>query len=388
MAFRPSLWRRQRASLASARVGIISNLFREHTIGHLNIGLIQQLSREQFEVVLFVFSPPKDQFAEKIYASADRVVRLSGNLERSRERVLAEHIDVLFYPDIGMEPVTYFLAFSRLAPVQCVTWGHPVTTGIPAIDYFVSDVELEPPGAESHYSERLVLLNHLPTFYYPPQLPDVRKTRADFELDASTHLYFCAQSLFKLQPDFDALLQGILAGDEQAQVLLLDSGTPEWNQQIRARLAQSLQEDFGRVRFLPRMPSSDFLNLQALVDVSLDTTHFSGGRTSFDALALGIPVVTLPGPFMRGRVTYACYRKMGMMDCVARSPQDYIDIAVRLGTDRAWHDRIRSEIQARNHVLYKNREFVTELERFFLEAREEECCDSHFGLVKLLGAYR
>ena len=103
------------------------------------------------------------------------------------------------------------------------------------------------------------------------------------------------------------------------------------------------------------MPPNDFLDLQALVDVVLDTTHFTGGRTSIDALAFGTPVVTLPGQFMRGRVTYACYHKMGLLDCVARTAQDYIDNAVRLGTDRAWHDHIRSEILARNHVLFENR---------------------------------
>ena len=95
----------ERSPIAGRRVhvGIVSNLFREHTIGHLNIGLIQQLARQQFEVMLFVFSPPKDSFAEKIYAAADRVVRLTGHLERARERILAEQIDVLFYPDIGMD---------------------------------------------------------------------------------------------------------------------------------------------------------------------------------------------------------------------------------------------------------------------------------------------
>ena len=78
------------------------------------------------------------------------------------EQVAATELDVLFYADIGMDPTTYFLAFSRLAPVQCVTWGHPVTTGIPNIDDYLSSDVFEAPGAEAHYTERLIRLPRRP----------------------------------------------------------------------------------------------------------------------------------------------------------------------------------------------------------------------------------
>ena len=61
----------------------------------------------------------------------------------------------MFYADLGMDIRTYFLAFARLAPVQCVTWGHPDTTGIPNMDYFISSDLIEADGAEKHYSETL-----------------------------------------------------------------------------------------------------------------------------------------------------------------------------------------------------------------------------------------
>ena len=65
-----------------------------------------------------------------------------------------------------MDIRTYFLAFSRLARVQCVTWGHPDTTGIPNMDYFISSNLIEPKEADEHYSEKLQRLNVLPTFYH------------------------------------------------------------------------------------------------------------------------------------------------------------------------------------------------------------------------------
>ena len=74
-----------------------------------------------------------------------------------------------------MDPITYFLAFARLAKVQCVSWGHPVTTGLTTIDYFVSHQLLEeedPVAAQSHYSEKLILLSQPPTYLYPFQKYD------------------------------------------------------------------------------------------------------------------------------------------------------------------------------------------------------------------------
>src|ERR1041384_519096 len=74
-------------------------------------------------------------------------------------------LDILFYTDIGMDSFTYTLAHSRLAPVQCVTWGHPSTTGIPTIDYYISSEALETEGAEQCYTETLVQLRNLPIYY-------------------------------------------------------------------------------------------------------------------------------------------------------------------------------------------------------------------------------
>ena len=127
------------------RVGFVSSFFHSHTIGEVNVGLIRNLSRQVCRVILFPFPCPDDPLGSYIRASADEVVPLPPALEPARKLIAEQQLDVLFYTDIGMEPLTYFLAFARLARVQCVTWGHPVTTGIPAIDYYLSSVDLEPP---------------------------------------------------------------------------------------------------------------------------------------------------------------------------------------------------------------------------------------------------
>jgi predicted O-linked N-acetylglucosamine transferase (SPINDLY family) len=350
------------------RVGFISRHFHNHSNARLNVGLMRALSRQHFRVVLLHFPGHDDAYSAYVQESADEVVTLPLYLDAARRQIVEQQLDVLFYTDIGMEPLTYFLAFARLAHVQCTTWGVPVTTGIPAIDYFISSDDLEPPGAQQHYTEHLVRLQNLPTYYYAPHPAANPKTRAALGLDESAHLYVCPQSLFKIHPEFDSLLGQILGADPAGQVLLLSGQHAHWTELVAARLRHSISEVVTRVRFLPRLSSDDFLQLLAAADVLLDPLHFGGGNTTFEALALGTPIVTWPGEFMRGRVTYACYRKLGVLDCVAADWNEYVKIAVRLASDRDWCDDVRSRILAANHVLFENTGAVRELEQFFIEA--------------------
>src|SRR5207247_8154977 len=100
----------------------------------------------------------EDETARAIQEHADEYVVLPADLPLARRLIAEQRLDVLVYTDVGLDPVTSTLAHSRLAPVQCVTWGHPVTTGIPTLDYFLSSELLEGEGAEQHYTENLVRL--------------------------------------------------------------------------------------------------------------------------------------------------------------------------------------------------------------------------------------
>ena len=211
------------------RIGFVSSSLFEHTIGKFYHGVIQKLSRDRFEVV--AVRPPQDADAigDAIGRDADRNVEIPYDLYRARDLIADERLDILFYPDIGMTPLTYFLAFARLAPVQCVSWGHPVTTGIPAIDYFISANSIEPHDAQTHYSERLILLDQLPTYYWRPHHAATPFTRADMGFPEDVKLYVCPQSLFKLHPDFDLVLATLLRRDPKARLILLSGIHRHWD---------------------------------------------------------------------------------------------------------------------------------------------------------------
>jgi protein O-GlcNAc transferase len=353
------------------RVGFVSKFMRQHSIGRTTRGLVAELSRERFEVyALFVAPLVDDTISQFIRERADESVVLPGELEAARRRIADLQLDVLFYQDIGMEPFTYALAFSRLAPVQCVSFGHPETTGIPAMDYFVSSDLFEPEGAQAHYSERLHLIEGVGTlaYYYRPQLEQPAKGREQFGLGQSEHIYLCPQMLFKVHPEFDELVGGILRADPAGRVVFVEGKYSSWAEALRRRFAQRIGDVAERIVFVPRQATADFLNLIAVADVMLDTIHFNGMNTSLEAFAVGTPVVTLPKAFQRGRHTQGMYRCMGLSECVAKDEADYVAIAVRLGTDAAYREQVRQRILERSQVLYEDRAVVAGFERFFEQA--------------------
>ena len=353
------------------RIGFISRFFASHSIFSTSVGLIEKLSRERFEVVVLRIMPSRDdESTARLRAAADVTVDLDPDLYRAREQMAALALDILFYQDIGMEPTSYFLAFARLAPVQCVSFGHPNTTGIPAMDYFISNDLFEPPDAQSHYSETLVQLSDLPTlaYYSKPKIPQGRATRESFGLPAEATLYVCPQTLYKIHPDFDRILCGILTKDPRSHVVLIAGQFQEFTDRLRERFAKELPGLDHRIVFLPFMAFERFMGLLSVADVALDTVHFNGMNSSLQAFALGTPVVTLPGRFQRGRHTQAMYKKMDILDCIAADPEDYVGIAVRVATDGRYSDALRQRILARNHVLFEDPRVVSEFERFFIEA--------------------
>jgi predicted O-linked N-acetylglucosamine transferase (SPINDLY family) len=350
------------------RVGFISTYFRDHTIGRLNQGLIAQLNRKEFEVVVFGFPTKPNEITSFISARADRYIELPVDHVAARRIIREQALDVLYYTDVGMEPMTYTLAFSRLAPVQCVTWGHPDTTGIPTLDYFISSEHLDTPDAQQHFTERLVRLP-LPAVYYErPQLPATPKTRADFGFAPGDHLYGCPQTLYKFHPEFDAILAGVLRADPRGLLVLIHGQSATMDQALLDRVRRTMPDVADRVRFVPRQDRAGYLSLNALFDVMLDTIHFGGGNTSYEAFALGVPIVTLPSPFLRGRITYAQYKMMGIEDPIASTPEEYVTKAVKLGTDPDARQAASELILAADDVLYENAHAVRGLEDFFKEA--------------------
>ncbi|MFH1301081.1 MAG: tetratricopeptide repeat protein [Planctomycetota bacterium] len=357
------------------RIGFISSLFYKHTIGSLMKGIIKNFDREKYHVITISPTKYNDEVAQEIRADSDEYVFLGIDLQRANQVLQSLELDILFYADIGMDSFIFSLATTRHAPLQCVTWGHPITTGLNTIDYFISSKLIEPEDAQEHYTERLVQLDALPSYYYRPTLPDKIKARGAFGLSDDEHVYACPQTLFKIHPEFDQVLAGILRKDPKARIVMIRDNISKWKDLLVERFNNSFPDVVDRIHWLRGMATADFLNLIYISDVMLDPMHFGGGNTSYQSMAIGTPVVTLPAKYMRGRGMLAVYKKMGIMDCVVSSIDEYIDLACRIGVDEQFRDQLRLKILSKSHLVFEDINTVREMETFFESALQQ--VDAH-----------
>lgn len=352
-----------RSSSDRIRIGFISAYLHDHTIGRLNAGRIEKLDRTRFHVSTFLASNRNDRFTQRLQSSSDHFCRLPPNLRAAAQALASQELDLLLFTDIGMDALTTTLAQSRFAPIQISTWGHPETSGSPNMDYFLSSSLLEPPGAEQNYTEALLLLDRLGIYYENPR-SEVNRTRgrSQFGLPESATWYVCPQSLFKFHPDFDAIIAGILTEDRNGILVTLEGKSSEWTRRLRARWELTMPELLDRIHFLPALPHADYLRLLELADVMLDPIHFGGGNSSYEALAVGTPIVTMPGQFLRSRITYGLYQTIRFNALIATTPSEYIQLATTTARNPDLRKSLSTQIQTQHPTLFENPSDVTSFE--------------------------
>ena len=354
------------------RIGFLSANLRAHTIGRMFRDLIGGLDPDRFETILFRRpGPAADDVSREIDQSVTRVVPIATDLRNAQRQMADCALDIMVYPDIGMDTASFALAFARLAPVQCVAWGHPVTTAIPTIDYFLSWNEWERDDAATHYAERLIRMRALPVCYRRPVFDPKRMKRARFGLPEKATLYLCLQTLFKFHPSFDPMIAAILRGDPNGILVLIEGQWASWKNLLLERFGRTMPDVVDRICFVPPQTNEDFLALTALGDVILDPPMFGGGNTTLEALAAGRPVVTLPGPYLRSRIAQGFLRHIGEDRLIARDISQYVDTALAWGRlSPTAREAETARIAAEADRLFGQTGTIREHEAFFRAAHE------------------
>jgi predicted O-linked N-acetylglucosamine transferase (SPINDLY family) len=354
---------------ARPRIGFVSRYFYRHSVMKVFEALITGLDRARFEVVLFQLGQVRDEVTARLAACAGRHVAVEAPAPWWREQLQAARCDVLVYPDLGLEGTAQWLAAQRLAPVQCVLWGHPIATGLDSIDWYLTADAAERPGGEADYRERVFRLPGLGGCFAAPR---ERPNPAFVPPGAAGVVSFVvSQRAVKLTPRHDALWARIAAALPGAQFCFAPDRDPAVCAAFAARLARAFEragaDPAGRIHALARLAVPDFLRLGETADVHLDTLDFSGGITSLELFALDLPTVTLPGLRMRSRQTAAMLDLMEIPELVARDPDDYVRIAVDLGRDPQRRAALRARIAARKHVLYDDARPVAAFAQFLAQ---------------------
>lgn len=312
-----------RRAEGKVRIGYLSAHMRNHAAA-LWIASWVQNHGPDVETFVFNTGPREDQVSLRFRRTADHYYFMPGDVVEAARFIKSLNLDVLVFTDIGMSGANDQYAAMRLAPIQCTGYGHPITSGLPTVDYFLSSEIMEAPNGEAHYREQIVRLPGSGLTMEPgPSIP-LTRSRADYGLPEG-HLVFMSQNPFKMVPRDDAMFARL---SQELENPILFRGT-------RAGVVDDIYRrrwDKAGIRaiWLPYLSQDDFHQVMQLSDVIIDPPAWSGGYTTLEAISYRKPVVTLPGEFMRGRHSFAYLTQANMTPLIAKDADDF----VRLVQDR------------------------------------------------------
>lgn len=360
-----------RARTGKPRIGIVAITRWSTSFTEPFGGIAQHLDGRLFDITVICRQEMCTAVQRVLSGEHITILGIPDRFPEAVAAIRARQFDLLYYWEVGNNPVNYFLPFVRLAPTQMTSWAIQVTSGIPTIDVYLSSNWIEPENSADHYSERLIRGQTMLGYRYPVVLPKTRKLRQDFGFSAEHHLYGCLQNLGKFHPDFDGLLAGILQADPRARIVVAEDRAKVAVGVLRARFARTIPGVADRIVFQPSLQHSDYLSLLNVCDVLLDPPHFGGVSTTLDALALGKPLVTLPSGFQRGSYSSGLLRKIGVSELVARDSADYIRLAVEIASDREQNSHLAEKIRAAHPLVFQDQAAVVEHEQIFMQLIEK-----------------
>jgi protein O-GlcNAc transferase len=352
------------------RIGFLSAFFKEHSNWKMPIrGWIENLDRTRFEVFGYYTSTGFDNCTRSAQSACDHFVTGLSTPDEWASRILGDRLHILVFPGLGMDTMVGKLACLRMAPVQCNAVGHPVTSGLGTMDYYLSSEFMEPSAAREHYSETLVELPDIGVDYEPVWEGASDLTRQSLHIELNSIVYCCCQSLYKYLPRDDHIFPRIAQIVPQSVFVFISHRSDNITNTFASRLEivfRSHGLDWRKHCVIePRLSPKDFNALLSHSDVFLDTIDWNGMNTVMEALHYDIPIVTLAGEFMRGRHAQAILRMIDVQETIAETAEHFIEIAARLGIDSKWRQVITQKIHAQKSRAYADLSTVKHLQDFF-----------------------
>lgn len=359
------------------RIGYASAFLCNHNGAVWLLGWLRHRDRERFEIFGYHTGSKTDEKTEEFRKQCDHFYHNPSNLEAACRRIAGDRLHVLVYPELGMDAQTQLMAGLRLAPIQCVGWGHPVTSGLPTMDYWLSCDLMEPEDGQAHYSEKLIRLPNMGHCYSRAQREQLQdrlppRPRGYFKLGDDRIVYLCTQSLYKYLPQYDELLPEIARRVPRALFVFVAIASVHVVRRFISRLDQAFRRAGmnaqNHCHMLPRLSPDDYVALNRVADVFLDNPPWSGNNTTLTAVDCNLPIVTLPTRFMRGRHSCAILKMLGVTETIAADSEGYVDIATRLGNDAEWRRDVAQRIAGQERKIYEDTSCVRALDDFYREA--------------------
>lgn len=334
------------------RIGMFSDGFRQHPVGAMTTSALEHLVQLGFELYLYTTNNRVDAITQRLMAIATRWTSISNIRDEAlAKRVREDGIDILM--DLAGHNAGNRIRTMTLQPAPILMkWvgGLINTTGVEAIDYLVTDNIESPPGSDELYTEKLVRLPDDYICYLPPDdAPDVGPLPA---LKNGYITFGCFNNPAKVNEVVLARWAALMAAVPESRLYL--KGGAYGSQGLRQRILDILQRhgvDPRRVRLEGQSVHHELMQCYNEIDIALDPWPYSGGLTTCEALLMGVPVVTLPGPTFAGRHSATHLVNAGLPELVVADWDQYHARVLELVGDLQSLSTIRQHLR---EVLLKS----------------------------------
>ena len=351
------------------------NKFSLHSVYRDRAEILKQLDNKLFEKYFIVKEKHTKEYINKsgdfgiilqeFYDKMDYITSIHKYDVTIIKTLIDLDLDILLYPDIGMHPFTSIMANYRIAPIQINTWGHSLTSGLINIDYYISSkyYELEDlTKAQEHYSEKLIAMDSLCTYYRCYNLIGCHSTE-QLNLPDNRPILFCIQNMRKLNLDFYNQLKTIIELKPNVIILLRKHFLIKKNIDNIYKITNGI----NNILFIDDCSTHMYHSYIYHSTLVLDTYPFGGCNSSLEAFSLGKIVITCPSEYLSGRFTYGFYKKMDIMEAVVDNFEDYIEKVVYYLDNINPRKELEQRILEKKHLLFNDEDSVKEWQETLIE---------------------
>jgi predicted O-linked N-acetylglucosamine transferase (SPINDLY family) len=352
------------------KIGVISGHIRVHSVWNaITKGLIFNLNPELFDIHVINTS---DAYDESILISA-KISSFTSvndkNLYFIVSQVIKSNFDVIVYPEIGMDPMTKNLANLRLSQMQCVFWGHPQSTGLKTIDYFITADLFETINYQSNYTEEVISMPNLGVYKYKEIFENTQINLNDLGIDSNVPIYICPGTAQKYRPNYDYIYLEIIKKVGNCQFIFFneDNGRMKilFKRLSKLFLLNNVNID-NHIKIIEWLDRDDFISLLHHADVYLDTIGFSGFNTALLAVEANLPIVTLKGKLLKSSLASGILERIDTKELICTNIKDYINLSIKIINDIEFKNKIKKKLEKNKDIIYNDMSAVKRFEDFII----------------------
>jgi len=361
-------WKPRTLPAGKLRIGYVSSDLRRHPIGYSLASIIKHHDRSAVEVYLYSHRKRPDDMTRWFQGESDAWRTITYLSDQAVVRMMREdRLDILVLLAGRCDQNRPLLAIQRPAPIQ-VSMHDPATSGLREMDYLIVDRSMVPRHTAEQFTERAACL---PTFYVHPPLDPARLSATPPVAKNGWVTFGSFNNPAKINEDVVALWARILHHVPTSR-LILKYFNAFSNPTARSRYLElfrkhGISEDRLSLSDQPADDRDDHLARYRQIDIALDPFPYNGTTTTFEALGMGVPVVTLEGERMVARMSVAMLNKIGLPQLIARNEAAYVEIAQELASNPERLTQLRSELPKRvaRSPLCAEQARARQLERLF-----------------------